>query len=129
LNLGNLRWSLVCQRCRTAVAPQDRTHKRHFCMVTETMRELHYCCPDPNGTIDCEIEQKMPDSLPRCLAEDEGLFWDGDEGVEKIGPCVLKQNHTASRHEGPPQIWNGHEMGPVRWGPHHVQNSAKSQKN
>lgn len=112
-----VKLQLICQRCRMAVTPQDRTHHRHFCMVTETERELHHCCPDPNGTIDCEIEQKGRPEDPRCGAEDIGFFEGPDEESQTIGPCVLKKNHTASRHEGPPQIWYGTNFGPVRWGP------------
>jgi len=45
---------VVCPRCRHHTGNAHQGHHWGFCKVTGTVREGHFCCPDP--AFGCELE-------------------------------------------------------------------------
>jgi hypothetical protein len=52
---------IVCARCGHHAANSAQGHHWNWCTVTRSMREPHFCCPDP--AFGCELETSAPESL------------------------------------------------------------------
>ena len=45
--------TLTCSRCGRDTGNSSQGHYWGWCDVTQSLREMHFCCPAPDG---CELE-------------------------------------------------------------------------
>jgi hypothetical protein len=101
---------LACGRCGHHSASAHQGHHSGSCMVTGTMREPHFCCPDPAWG--CELEAASARPSPAELWEKSGgnrdryrgllrehghILAPGDDGYDENAPRTLPCGWSPAR--------------------------------